>query len=210
MAGQVAAYLRVSARSQDLATQRYTIERAAEVRGEPVNDWFLETKSAKTVKDRPVLAELRKVVRGGQIGMLYVYSVDRLGRSGFRDMFSIIDEIRGSGCRIVNLTDPFSLDCNAGPINDLLIGIFAWVAQQERIRIGERVADARKRVLSQGGRWGRPRRIDPGTVEKCKILRENGKSIRIIAAEMKIPRSTVSDLLSEKGHYKPAAARAVK
>jgi site-specific DNA recombinase len=206
MSGHVAAYLRVSSRSQDLATQRHSIEVASATRGEPVYEWFTEHKSGRSLKDRPALTELRRAVRAGRIRLLFVYRLDRLGRSGIRDTFTLVDEFARAGCRIVNLSDPFSLDA-PGPFQELIIAVLAWCAQQERVAIGDRISDARKRMDHEGKTWGRPRRVDPGTVEKCRILRESGKSIRIISAELKIPRSTVALVLSEKGHYKPPPSK---
>jgi len=50
-----AAYVRVSSRSQDHATQRHTIERAAAARGDTLARWFVEKRSAATV-DRDALS----------------------------------------------------------------------------------------------------------------------------------------------------------
>ena len=74
----IAAYIRVSSRSQSTATQRDAITRAAKARGEPVGEWFEESKSAKALGDRPELARLRDSVRRGGVRLIFVYRLDRL------------------------------------------------------------------------------------------------------------------------------------
>jgi len=47
------------------------------------------------------------------------------------------------------------------PAWDLLLAVFAWVAQQERERIGERVRAGQARARAQGVHIGRkPRAVD--------------------------------------------------
>ncbi|MGO9834567.1 MAG: recombinase family protein [Polyangiaceae bacterium] len=43
-----AAYIRVSSRTQDHATQRAAIERAAAARGDSITTWYSEKRSAKS------------------------------------------------------------------------------------------------------------------------------------------------------------------
>ncbi len=53
------AYIRVSSRAQDHATQRSAIERFAPARGDTIEDWRAEKRSAKTMareSQRPAVA----------------------------------------------------------------------------------------------------------------------------------------------------------
>jgi len=61
----VAAYVRVSSKSQDTAMQRAAIERAAAARGDSVALWFSEQRSGRTIQ-RPELDRLRQAAREGQ------------------------------------------------------------------------------------------------------------------------------------------------
>lgn len=91
------AYLRVSSKAQDFATQKNAIERAAAAQGDTVTAWYDEKVSGKTLA-RPELQHLRADVRAGRVHKLYVYRLDRLVRSGVRDAFEVIDELRSHGC----------------------------------------------------------------------------------------------------------------
>jgi DNA invertase Pin-like site-specific DNA recombinase len=70
------AYVRVS-RSQDYASQRTAIERAASAGGDTIGRWCAETKSGKRVA-REELTRLRADARAGHVGRLYVLRLDRL------------------------------------------------------------------------------------------------------------------------------------
>jgi DNA invertase Pin-like site-specific DNA recombinase len=194
-----AAYLRVSTTQQDWKLQRSAVTRAAGARGDriPKRLWFEEKQSGRTI-DRPVLQKLRAAVRAGKVGRLYVFRIDRLTRSGIRDTLGLVEEFRRGGAELVTVADGFDL---AGPGAEIVLAVMAWAAQMERSAIGERIKAARVRVEASGGRWGRPRRIDPTTLAKARELVRKNKSVRAIAVALKVPRSTLSDALAGKGHY---------
>jgi len=103
------AYLRVSSRAQDHATQKSAIERAATARGDAITDWRAEKRSGKTLA-RPELDRLRADARAGHVRRLYVFKLDRLTRSGIRDTFEVIEELRAHGAELVSVSDGFALD----------------------------------------------------------------------------------------------------
>ena len=74
----------------------------------------------------------------------------------------------------------------------------AWASKMERLAIGERVASARERIEAEGGRWGRPLRVDRATRERAMNMKVAGKTVREIARNLKIPRSTIARALSQK------------
>jgi DNA invertase Pin-like site-specific DNA recombinase len=191
----VAAYVRVSSRSQSVSTQRDAIERLARARGETVGRWFEEKRTAKALTNRPALDELRDFIRGGGAGTLYVYRIDRLSRSGIRDTFALLEEFRGRGVVVVTVADGFAMD---GVAADVVLAVLAWAAQMERLAIGERIADAHTRVKAEGGAWGRPRRVDAPTARRILQAHEDGRSVRQLAMAYGIPRSTISRVVSQK------------
>ena len=77
----------------------------------------------------------------------------------------------------------------ASPVWDLLLAVFAWVAQQERRRIGERVRAGQARARAQGVKFGRKARLVD--VEELRRRREAGQGWRRIARAMKAPTSTL-------------------
>lgn len=192
---EVVAYLRVSGRLQSTDTQRAAIERLARARGETIDRWFEESRSARTI-ERPVLSELRAAITLGAVRTLYIYRIDRLSRTGIRDTFQLVEEFRSRGVSIITVADGFSMD---GVGADVVLAVLAWAAQMERAAIGERIADAHDRVSAAGLPWGRPRRVDGPTAAKiAEEHREEGRSVRELAMAYGVPRSTIGRIVSQK------------
>ena len=200
----VVGYCRVSSRSQNLATQRDAIARYARVQNLRIDKWYEDRVSS--ARARPQLERLLRDVRGGGIRRVLVYRLDRLTRNGIRDTLRIVEEIRGSGATLGTVADGFRL----GSDSDIVVAVLAWAAQMERSAIGERIASARARVEAAGGTWGRPRRVTAEQVATSRLMRKKKKTIREIAIALKIPRATVSDVLSEKGCYSKRSKTAKK
>jgi DNA invertase Pin-like site-specific DNA recombinase len=185
-------YIRVSSRSQDHASQRTAIERAATARGDTITSWFAEKKSAKTLA-REELGRLRAMARAGHVRKLYLFRLDRLARSGIRDMFEVVEELRDHGVQIVSVADGFDLD---GPASEVVLAVLAWAARMELLARSERIAAARDRLEAEGRSWGRPRRLTDGQVARVRGLAAEGRSQREIAIALKIPKSTVGRALA--------------
>lgn len=183
----IAAYVRVSSKSQDHAMQQHAIVRAASARGDVISTWYAEKKSAHTLA-RAQLDKLRADARAGHVRRLYTYRLDRLARSGIRDTFELVEELRKGGVEIITVADGFSLD---GPAAEVILAVMAWAAKMERLAINERIAAARERVEAEGRSWGRPPRLDHSERAKVAQLRRDGCSLSEIAAMMKVPRSVV-------------------
>jgi DNA invertase Pin-like site-specific DNA recombinase len=177
--------------------QRTAIQRAAKARGDRIREWFQERESAR-VLDRPELGRLREAARAGRVSKLYVYRLDRLARSGIRDTLSLLEELKLAGCAVETIADGFTM---GGPAHDVVVAVLAWAAQMERLAIGERISDARARARAQGKHWGRRRAVGAAAVQKIRKLVGSGVSIRSIAQQLKVPRSTVADVVAEKGPY---------
>lgn len=193
----IAAYIRVSSRGQSLESQSAAIQQAAAARGETIGKWYSEKLTGSTIC-RPALDEVRRDAKLGAIRKLYCFRIDRLTRSGIRDTLGLVEELRGHGCQLATVADGFSLE---GPGSEIVLAVLAWAAQMERAALGERISAARSRIEAAGGRWGRPRRVDPGTLQVAKAMRLTKCTLREISVALKIPLSTLSDALSEKGHY---------
>jgi DNA invertase Pin-like site-specific DNA recombinase len=186
------AYLRVSSRAQDYPTQKSAIERAATARDDTITDWRAEKRSGKTLA-RPELDRLRADARAGHVRRLYVFKLDRLTRSGIRDTFEVIEELRAHGAELVSVSDGFALD---GPAAEVVLAVMAWAAKMERLAINERISAARERVEAEGRSWGRPSRLDPRTRDRVVAMKQAGKSVREIAVALKVPKSTVARVVS--------------
>jgi DNA invertase Pin-like site-specific DNA recombinase len=202
----IAAYIRVSSGSQNAATQRAAILRAAKARRETVRHWFSE-RARRDVLRRDELGKLRAMVKRGEIRKVYVFALDRF-TEGIRATLSIVEELREGGAELVSLHDPFPLN---GPEGDVAIAALAWAAQRERQRLNERLRAARARVEREGGHWGRPRRVGPADERRIRELaRKSGLTSRWIAGEMGIPEATVRRVMRQKGPYGRTAKRRKK
>lgn len=188
------AYVRVSSKAQTFEMQRAAITRAAAARGDRIASWFCEKQSARTLA-RPELARLLAAARAGAVGRLYVFRLDRLARSGIRDTFEVVEELRVAGVDVVTVADGFNLD---GPAAEVVLAVLAWAAKMERLAINERIAAARLRLEREGRSWGRPRRFTAKEEERIRELHRQGRTVREIAVALKHPRSTVGLALSRK------------
>ena len=200
----VVGYCRVSSRSQSMASQRDAIMRAARVKSLRIERWYEERVSS--TRSRPELDRLLSDVRGGRVLRVLVYRLDRLTRNGIRDTLRIVETIRDAGATLETVADGFRL---GGTDSDIVVAVLGWAAAMERSAIAERIASARQRVEAAGGSWGRPRRVDAALERRIREMRET-KSIRDISIALKIPRATVSDVVSEKGAYSKASKAAKK
>lgn len=199
-----AAYVRVSSRSQNLASQRSAIEAAAEARGERIHHWYQEKQSGAKL-DRYQLTLLREAARRGEVRRLYVFRLDRLSRSGIRDTLQVLEELKSSRCKVVSVADGFDLE---GPAAEAIVAVMAWAASMERLALGERIAAARKRIEAKGGAWGRPRRVTTAQRKQIIALRAKKKTLRQIAVAVKVPKSTVFTELLLLASRKPTPGTA--
>ena len=192
--GITAAYVRVSSKAQDHATQRHAIEAEAARRGDVIGEWYAEKQSGRTL-ERAELKRLRADAVRGRIGKLYVFKLDRLTRSGVADTFELIKELRDSHVELITVCDDYSL---TGKAADLILAGLSWAADIERQHISERISAARARVESEGGKWGRPARMTAAQRKEAREEYADGASVREIAIAMKIPRSTLWRCLNPK------------
>jgi len=194
----IAAYVRVSSRSQDTAVQRHSIERAAAARGEAIATWYEEKRSAKSLA-RPELERLRQNVRTGIVKRLYTFKLDRLTRSGIADTYRVVDELKGEGCELIAVEDNLHLKPST---NDVVTDVFIFAlglgAKLERTAINERISAARERIEAEGKAWGRPTRLSQADLEQIQAMKSAGRSIRQIAAAVKCPRATVARALRRR------------
>ncbi len=193
----VAAYIRVSSKAQTYDMQRAAIERAATARGHAIATWYAEKMSARTMA-RPELTRLRADARAGLVRAVYVFRLDRLTRSGIRDLLTLVEELRGHGCRLIPVSDGFDLE---GPAAEVVLAVMAWASKMERLAINERIAAARARLAAEGRPWGRPPAATAEQAARVRQLAAEGRTVRQIAMGLGIKRGTVGRVLSRKGCY---------
>lgn len=153
---RVAVYYRVSTAAQSLQNQKPEVEALLRARGLVPEHTYEEQVSA--AKKRPAFDRMLKDAQEHKFNVLVVWALDRFGRSmggNVRDLL-LLDK---AGVRVVSVKEPW-MD-TAGPVRDLLVAIFSWVAQQERARLIERTNAGIAAAKASGKRWGR---ISPNLV----------------------------------------------
>ncbi len=183
---RAAMYLRVSTREQTTDTQEAELRSWAGRLGLEVARVYAETASGAR-SDRVAPAEVLTGAHRREFDTLLVWALDRLSREGIGPMVRYLDELRRLGIRVMSHQEPW-LD-SGGPAGDLLLAVFAWVAQQERQRIGERVRAGQARARAQGVRRGRKTRVVD--LQDLQGRRAQGQGWRRIARAMKVPTTTL-------------------
>lgn len=201
---RAAMYMRVSTEDQTTENQRAELLAVAAARRLEVVATYEETESGASDN----LPELERLVRDARRGrawdVLLIWSLDRLGRTLWREV-DTVRELDRLGVNVISYTEPW-LD-TGGPARELLLLIFAWVAQQERTRLVERTRAGLERARRQGKALGRPRRdVD---LRYAHDQLAAGRPLAAIARAMGISSSTLERRLRadrQKGGVEPAPA----
>jgi DNA invertase Pin-like site-specific DNA recombinase len=189
-----AIYARTSTTDQDGAAQLHALRRAVDARGLAGAREFIDLGHSGAKASRPALDMLRAAARAGEVRVVFVFALDRLGRS-LRDLLVLLDELSAAGCAVVSLREAIDLST---PTGRLLVHLIAALAEFERGIILERVRSGVARVRETGrtrsGKpTGRPRReVD---VQRVAELRAAGRSWREVAVALKVPRRTAERAL---------------
>ena len=184
------AYVRVSTRSQNVDRQLIALKGY----DLPKENIFCDYQSGKDF-DRPAYKRLLRKLREGDL--LIIKSIDRLGRN-YSDILvqwqHITKEIKAD----VIVLDMELLDTRKSPDNltgtliaDLVLQIFAYVAQTEREFIHQRQAEGIMAAREKGVIFGRPRAVLPGNIDSvCRQCEKGELSIRKAAETLGISHST--------------------
>jgi DNA invertase Pin-like site-specific DNA recombinase len=119
-----------------------------------------------------------------------VWRFDRFARST-RHLILALEEFRHLGIDFVSYQE--NIDTSS-PLGSAIFTIISAVAQLERDIIAERVRMGLRRAREQGKRLGRP--PVKADLEKALRLRGEGLSIRQIARELAISKTTLLRLLN--------------
>jgi DNA invertase Pin-like site-specific DNA recombinase len=193
---QAAIYLRVSTEGQTVDNQRPELEQLARQRDLIIRATYAE--SASATKRRPVFERMMADARRGTFDVLLVWSLDRFGRSmaGNVNDALALDRV---GVKLLSVREPW-LD-TGGPVRDLLLAIFSWVAEQEVRRLIERTRAGIERARVTGTRSGRPigrpRRLGGVDLERVRRMHKQGFAVSAIAAALRLPRSTLVRALGQ-------------
>jgi DNA invertase Pin-like site-specific DNA recombinase len=192
---KTALYARVSTKDkgQDTENQLRQLRAFAATQGWTVVHEYVDRASGKR-SDREQFQKMFTAASKREFDLVLFWSLDRLSREGTVETLNHLQRLTGYGVNYRSFTEQY-LD-STGIFKEAVIGILAAVAKQERVRLSERTIAGLERARAKGHIGGRPKTEDDlKTVKTLRHLREQGMSIRKIAAEMKLSTNTVLKVL---------------
>ena len=185
----VGIYMRVSHRSQKVASQRREIERYLSAHGMTEVQWYIDEGVTGAVMNRPGLDDLKKAIFLGTVDTVVVYALDRLARNAVEGMVLLAEWLK-RGVRLVVIT--LQIDFS-GETGQMIASLLLHIAQMERTRLRERQAAGIAAAKAAGKKWGGRK---PGTgvkaqPERVLELRERGLTNREIASALRVSTRTV-------------------
>jgi len=192
---KTALYMRVSKAdgTQRTDSQEHELKRYCAARGwKNVETYVDKASGGKT--SRPALDRMVKDMRDGKIARVVVYKLDRCGRS-LTHLCLLIDEMNRLGIPLVCTSQGIDTSEN-NPCAKFQLDVLKAVCEFERNLIRERVNAGLASARSKGVRLGRPSTLQRRRDEVLE-LREQGKGIRQIARELKMPVASVFKVLKE-------------
>lgn len=180
----IAIYMRVSTTDQNISMQEREIIAYLQVRG--ITDYKLYKDEGFSGKNssRPALKSLLVDVQTGQIKLVVIWKLDRLGRS-LGDLLGFIKTFDEYGTSLVSVRDNIDLSTSQGKFFMQMLGAFA---EFERNMIIERTRSGIANARSKGIPCGRPSKFGKATkqimldramagVSKSAIARELGLNV---------------------------------
>lgn len=184
------AYIRVSTKEQNtdrqlLALEPYHI---------PKENIYCDHQSGKNF-DRPAYQQLIRKIKSGDL--LIVKSIDRLGRN-YNDIlvqWQYITKEIGADILVLDMelldTRQKAGNLTGTLIADLVLQIFAYVAQTEREFISQRQAEGIAAAKRNGKKFGRPTLVLPAEFESiCQQCRSGSISTRQAAKQLGMSHTT--------------------
>ena len=151
--------------------------------------------------DRPQLAACLECLRAGDT--LVVWRLDRLGRS-LAHLIDVVDQLADRNIEFRSLTEGFDTSTSGGR---LVFHVFAAVAEFERQLVRERTMAGLDAAKRQGRTGRRPSVMTPDRLEAAQLMRQDGHSLRAIAAALNVSSTTIGrHLRATNGSVETAVA----
>src|SRR5262249_5790415 len=142
-------YCRVSGkydtREASIETQEKANLKAAKDSGAEIIATLRERHTAADLWERKELSEAREMIRNGEANSIVVYALDRL-IGDQAHLWIIYDECKRAGGEIICATEKFENT----PMGKLIMGIYAFKAETERVSIRDRTMRGRQDKLEKG------------------------------------------------------------
>jgi DNA invertase Pin-like site-specific DNA recombinase len=189
---RAAIYARVSTKfnGQNPETQLIALREYARSRGWETAGEYVDHGVSGSKDKRPQLDKLMNDARSRKLDAVIVARFDRFARS-VKHLITAVEEFRSLRVDFISLGE--SIDTST-PMGKMIFTVLGAVAELERSIICERVTMGLDRAKKEGKILGRPKIvIDRKTVRE---LYKAGNSVRRIAAEMGLTKSTVHNIVN--------------
>jgi putative DNA-invertase from lambdoid prophage Rac len=186
---RAAIYCRVSTKDQDCSRQKNDLTTYADTCGHVLTGCYSETGSGAK-NDRQERKKIIELARARLIDAVLVTEISRWGRSTV-DLIATLEELASYGVSLIAQTG-MQFDLST-PHGRLIAQILSSMAEFERELLRERVRSGLAAARAKGKVFGRPK--GGKTADNCdriKLLRAEGKSIRTIAREVGLSRTSVN------------------
>jgi DNA invertase Pin-like site-specific DNA recombinase len=188
---KVALYARVSTEGQDPEVQLSQLRSHVAQRGWEISEEFVDRGYSGAKEKRPDLDQLMQSAWAGKFQAVLVWRFDRFARS-VKHLIAALEQFRNLKIDFISLQEQFD---TSTPIGQAMFTIIGAMAQLERDIIRERVKAGLERARARGVQLGRPAAEAP--TDQIAALRQQGLSLREIAAELHCSRSTVRRRMTE-------------
>jgi len=189
---KVAIYARVSTRDkgQDVRNQLDQLRAYCDKQGWHIVNEYIDQRSGKN-GDRDQFQRMMSHSYQREFDLVLFWSLDRFSREGSFATLQYLKKLDSFGIAFKSFTEQY-LD-GTGMFKDAIIAILGAIANQERVRLSERVVAGLERARKQGRVGGRPRKQHEKDKDARRIrqLREDGQSLQEIADELGRAKSDI-------------------
>lgn len=199
----VAIYLRVSSKlrgkrsdreddcQQQTENQKIELERFAAANGWTITATFEDHESGAKAA-RPGFVALMDAASRHEFDLVLVWSLDRFSREGIGKTCDHLRKLAGWHVAFRSFSESF-LD-TSGPFAELVTALFAFFAAFEHRRIVERTVAGQQRARAQGKQIGGFNKL-VFRRDQVSVLRAQGLSLRAIAKQLRVSKSTIVNVL---------------
>ena len=128
-----------------------------------------------------------------EFDLVLFWALDRFSREGMLETLKHLEKLTSWGVEWKSFTEQW-LD-SAGVFKEVIVGIMATLAKQERIKISERTIAGLATARRRGKTLGRPKKIFDR--ERLRKLRKDGRTLSFLAKEFGISRTHASRVAKE-------------
>ncbi len=189
---KVAIYSRVSTfdKGQDPENQLLQLREYCEREGHQVIHEYIDYESGrKSGNDREQFRAMLEAASQRQFDLLLFWSLDRLSREGIPKTIHYLQLLDGYGVKFKSFTEQY-LDTENELVSHILLGVMAYLAKQEAVKISERTRAGLEKARRQGKRLGRPPRSKKVKDRIIATWKKLG-SIRATSKQLNEPYTTV-------------------